>query len=207
MFVRKTIFLAVLIASINLSPAHALSISDIVGEAKSALSKDDNSTKSTTVASSGESQIAIGFSPEGSAQKAIVNFINSANSEIRLAAYSFTSPVIVKALTQAKKRGVDVKIVIDEKGNKSKSSIAAMNIIVNAGIPLRTISKYAIHHDKYIVIDKVSVETGSYNYSASANSRNSENAVVLYNMPQVAEQYLTHWNSRWNDGTDWTSSY
>lgn len=42
-------------------------------------------------------------------------------------AYSFTAPDIMKALVAAKKRGVDVKIVIDERGNTGRASIAAMN--------------------------------------------------------------------------------
>lgn len=52
-------------------------------------------------------------------------------------AYSFTAPDIMKALVAAKKRGVDVKIVIDERGNTGRASIAAMNYIANSGIPLR----------------------------------------------------------------------
>ncbi|MEY0079470.1 phospholipase D-like domain-containing protein [Providencia rettgeri] len=75
-----------------------------------------------------QTQIVIGFSPEGSAQKAIINAIRSAKSELRLAAYSFTSRDIVKELVAAKKRGIDVKIVVDEKGNKSKHCCALINV-------------------------------------------------------------------------------
>lgn len=50
--------------------------------------------------------------------------------------YSFTSPDVVRALMAARRHGVDVKVVIDEKGNRSKASQAAMNLVVNAGIPL-----------------------------------------------------------------------
>lgn len=216
MFNNKTILTLSLLAILNASPAYALSLSDIVDSAKQALTKnsesDENQNSMVSTSHSyndavGESRIAIGFSPEGSAQKAILDLINSAKKEIRLAAYSFTSPEVVKALIQAKHRGVDVKLVVDYKGNMGKSSIAAMNLIVNTGIPIRTIQKYAIHHDKFIIVDRVSVETGSFNYSRSANSRNSENAIVLYNMPQVASQFLSHWTSRWNDGTPWKSTY
>lgn len=220
MIKKKSLFLALMLTVINATPAHALSFGDIIDSTKKIINKESDSTRdseqspATSSAASprpnnntGESRIAIGFSPEGSAQNAILDFINSAQSEIRLAAYSFTSIEIVKALIKAKRRGVDVKLVVDEKGNVSKHSVAAMNLIVNAKIPIKTISKYAIHHDKFIVVDRASVETGSFNYSSSANSRNSENAIVLYNMPGVAAQYLNHWNSRWHDGTMWRSSY
>lgn len=216
MFKYKTVLIATMIATLSATPVYALSFGDIVDSAKQALSKDSEidanqnsqiSNSSTYNGEVGESSIAIGFSPEGSAQKAILALINSAKKEIRLSAYSFTSQEIVKALIQAKRRGVDVKLVVDYKGNTGKRSIAAMNLIVNADIPIKTIDKYAIHHDKFIVVDRVSVETGSFNYSSAANSQNSENAIVLYNMPQVASQYLIHWTSRWNYGKPWESSY
>jgi len=45
--------------------------------------------------------------------------------------YSFTSPGEVSALVRAKHRGVNVKIVLDEKGSQGKTSQAAMNIVVS----------------------------------------------------------------------------
>ncbi len=218
MFKKKTVLCVALFATLSLSSAHAFNLGDIVDSARQAISSDNDSTETSTTQSNsgtaqssqpqtGESRIAIGFSPEGSAQAAILDFINSAQKEILVSAYSFTSPEIVRALTQAKRRGVDVKIVVDYKGNTAKNSIAAMNLVVNAGIPIRTIQKYAIHHDKFIIVDRESVETGSFNYSKSANTRNSENVIVLYNMPQVATQYYSHWLSRWNDAQPWRSSY
>lgn len=147
------------------------------------------------------------FSPEAGSQALVVKVINSSEKSIRLAAYSFTSPTVVRALLNAKKRGVDVQVVVDEKGNKSKSSIAALNLIVNAGIPARTISRYAIHHDKYIVSDDKHVQTGSFNYSKSAAEKNSENVIVIWNNPDVAASYLRHWQSRFNQGAPAKSTY
>ncbi|WP_332829883.1 phospholipase D-like domain-containing protein, partial [Pseudomonas syringae] len=53
-------------------------------------------------------EIQVGFSPEGSAEQLVLNVIQRARQQIRLMAYSFTSPSVVKALVQAKRRGVDV---------------------------------------------------------------------------------------------------
>ena len=151
--------------------------------------------------------IETGFSPEGTALQLVLKTIESAQHEIRLMGYSFTSPEVVSALVRAKHRGVDVKIVLDEKGNRSKASQAAMNIVVNAGIPLRTNGRYAIMHDKVIIVDNHTVEAGSFNYTRSAASRNSENVLVINEVPEVAQTYLQHWQSRWDGGTDWHSSY
>ena len=98
-------------------------------------------------------------------------------------------------------------MVVDEKGNKGKSSVAAMNLLVNADIPVRTISKYKISHDKVIIVDNQTIETGSFNYTRSAAEANSENVLVVSGLPALAQTYLAHWQSRWDDGTDWHSSY
>lgn len=64
-----------------------------------------------------EPSVQVGYSPEGSARVLVLSAIDSAKTSIRMMAYSFTAPDIMKALVAAKKRGVDVKIVIDERGN------------------------------------------------------------------------------------------
>lgn len=55
----------------------------------------------------------------------------------------FTSPAVVRALTDDKKRGVDVEVLIDDLGNHSRSSTVAMKLIADTGITIRTISAYA----------------------------------------------------------------
>jgi phosphatidylserine/phosphatidylglycerophosphate/cardiolipin synthase-like enzyme len=102
---------------------------------------------------------------------------------------------------------VDVKVVLDEKGNRGKASVAAMNLLVNVGIPVRTVSKFKIMHDKLFIVDNQSVELGLFNYTLSAARSNSENALVVRDVPALAQTYLSHWQSRWDMGTDWQSSY
>jgi phosphatidylserine/phosphatidylglycerophosphate/cardiolipin synthase-like enzyme len=151
--------------------------------------------------------IDVAFSPDGGSEELVVKAITSARSSIAVAAYSFTSPVVAKALLTAKKRGVDVRVVVDENGNRSKASLAALNLLAAAGVPTRTISRYAIHHDKYTVIDKTTVQTGSFNYSKAAAKSNSENVVVIWNNPDVALTYLKHWQDRFDQGKPYKQPY
>jgi phosphatidylserine/phosphatidylglycerophosphate/cardiolipin synthase-like enzyme len=152
-------------------------------------------------------QVQVGFSPEGSAEQLVLNVVQNAQQQIRLMGYSFTSPKVVKALVQAQQRGVDVQVVLDERGNSSKASRAAMNLLVSAGIPLRTNGAYKIQHDKVIISDGQNVETGSFNYSSSAAKANSENVLVLWGFPAVANVYLEHWQSRWEQGQPYQLAY
>lgn len=64
-----------------------------------------------------------------------------------------------------------------------------------------------VQHDKVIIVDGRHVETGSFNYTASAEKYNSENAIVMWDAPELAAQYQKHWQSRWDQGRDFTPSY
>jgi phosphatidylserine/phosphatidylglycerophosphate/cardiolipin synthase-like enzyme len=151
-----------------------------------------------------------GFSPEGSAREKVLKIIDSAQHSIRLSAYSFTSREVVSHLIARKKLGVDVKVEVDAKNNlaedRSGRARAALNQLVNAGIPTRTISVYPIHHDKYVVVDGYHLETGSYNFSDSAARRNSEDVLLLWRCSSMAKDHLADWNSRWDQGVDYRSA-
>ena len=152
-------------------------------------------------------QVQVGFSPEGSAEELVLEVIHKAEKQVLLMGYSFTSPSVVKALVASKQRGVDVRIILDAHGNEGKGSRAAMNLIVNAGIPLRTASAFKIQHDKVIISDGQNVQTGSFNYSTAAAHSNSENVLVLWDSPEVAKVYIGHWQSRWDKGQAYQSGY
>jgi phosphatidylserine/phosphatidylglycerophosphate/cardiolipin synthase-like enzyme len=65
---------------------------------------------------------------------------------------------------------------------------------------LRTSDRFPLHHDKTIIVDGNTVETGSFNFTPSAETANSENVVVIRDMPDVARKYVAHWQSRWDLG-------
>ena len=148
------------------------------------------------------SDIEVGFSPEGGAQVLVLKTINKAKKSIRMMAFSFSAPDVMTALVDAQKRGVDVRVVIDEEGNTSAKSLAAMRYITQNGVKLRTDNHYRIQHDKTIVVDGDTVETGSFNFAKSAEYLNSENVIVIHHAPELAQKYLAHWENRWQQGVD-----
>jgi phosphatidylserine/phosphatidylglycerophosphate/cardiolipin synthase-like enzyme len=152
--------------------------------------------------------IDTGFSPEGSAERLVLKAICTARHSVHLSAYSFTSPAIVQALIDAHRRGVDVAVVADRKSNlvedRSGKGRIALDLLSGAGVGVRTIDVYPIHHDKFMVIDGESVETGSFNYTTSAARYNSEDAVVIWHVPVVAQAYQQHRQSRFNQGRPWS---
>lgn len=143
------------------------------------------------------SKIEIGFSPNGAALELILKCIEQSEKSILVAAYSFTSKPISTALLEAYKRGVAVKVIADKKSNAKKYS--AVTFLANHGVPVRINGKYQIFHHKFMVIDGLHVETGSFNYSAAAANRNAENVMMLWNVKNVADVYTQQWNLLWEE--------
>ena len=123
--------------------------------------------------------------------------IGEAKKRIRVAAYSFTSKPIAQALLDAHKRGIDVQVVVDK--SQAKAKYTSATFLANVGIPTRIDYRYAIMHDKFMVIDDVNVETGSFNYTRAAEEKNAENVFLLRNDTAVAKQYMGEWNRLWEE--------
>lgn len=151
------------------------------------------------------------FSPGQGAERLVLAAITSARQELRVLAYSFTSAPVTAALIAARRRGVDVAVLVDRRNNldddRSGKAKAALGTLALAGVRVRTIGAYPIHHDKVIVADRATVQTGSFNYSAAAANANSENVLVLWNHPQLAQAYLAHWERNWRQGSAWLPAY
>ncbi len=144
--------------------------------------------------------IEVGFSPEGSARALVLKVIGEAQRSIQVLAYAFQAPDITQALVAARKRGIEVRVVVDKERNTGKASKAAMDFVTRNGVTLRTNERFHLHHDKTIIVDGLTVQTGSFNYAPSAETKNSENVVVIREMPEVAARFLSHWQSRWDGG-------
>lgn len=150
------------------------------------------------------SEIVIGFSPGGAAQTIILNAIGDAKKTIDVAAHSFTSKAVSESLLSAKKRGVDVRVIADMESNKNYT---AVNFISNKGITVRLNSKYKSMHNKFMIIDNQSIQTGSYNYSAAANKSNAENVIYIKNDENIASKYTIEFNRLWNESAPLVLKY
>lgn len=66
-------------------------------------------------------EAAVFFSPNGGAENAIVQSIDSAKVRIRMQAFLFSNKEITQALIRAHQRGVKVDVIIDKKMPKKKT--------------------------------------------------------------------------------------
>lgn len=138
---------------------------------------------------------AVCFTPGQDCEGLIVNEIKQAQKSILLQAYSFTSAPIAKALTEAKQRGIDIRVILDKSQRTEKYTGASF--LKHAGIPVVIDEQPAIAHSKIFVFDQQSVLTGSFNFTKSAQQRNAENLIIIKGDANLVRAYTENWNIRW----------
>jgi phosphatidylserine/phosphatidylglycerophosphate/cardiolipin synthase-like enzyme len=154
----------------------------------------------TRLAAQPQATFELFFSPSRQAEEAIISFIAEARVSVHVAAYAFTSQPIAQALVEARARGLDVRVVLDKNQSASRHSVAAF--LPQHGVPVRINGAYLLQHQKVVIVDAISVQTGSYNYTANARDRNSENLLIIRNLPELAEQYEVNWAKMWDEAKD-----
>ncbi|ADP10183.1 MULTISPECIES: phospholipase D family protein [Erwinia] len=152
-------------------------------------------------------EISVGFSPSAgqAALQIVLSTINGAEQSIDIAAYSFTSHPIAAALIAAQNRGVSVRLVADAKANNDKYT--AVTFLTNQDVPVRLNAQYIFMHNKFMVIDSNTVQTGSFNYTSNAAKRNAENVLLVRNAPALAAMYQQEFNRLWSESQGFDSLY
>jgi phosphatidylserine/phosphatidylglycerophosphate/cardiolipin synthase-like enzyme len=141
-----------------------------------------------------DSSYKICFTPEQNCTDLIVSIINLAQKNILVQAYSFTSVPIAKALVQAKRRGIDVKIILDRSQNR-KHGFSSAKYFSDYQIPVLIDYQPNIAHNKVMVVDSKIVITGSFNFTRAAQERNAENVIVISDR-EFAKKYVQNWEQR-----------
>ncbi len=152
--------------------------------------------RTTPVIKSNNVEIKAFFSPRGGCSAAIIKTINQAQTSIDIAIYSFTNRKIADALIKAYKRGVKIRIVSDKGTARGRRCV--LPLLENLGIPVRYKrgSGGGLMHNKYAVIDRKIVITGSFNWTKSAEYRNDENLLIINNQ-DLAKIYEENFKKLW----------
>ena len=153
-----------------------------------------DTAKAETVPASGTVEVL--FTPWDDAEGAIIRTLAKARHSIHVQAYLLTSRSVSKALLHAKARGVVVEILADYEMLKNGQS-SQIPKLAAAGIPVWLETRYAIAHNKIMLIDATdaggAVITGSYNFTWSAQARNAENLLILHGNRPMQRRYLNNW--------------
>lgn len=123
-----------------------------------------------------ESSESVFVTPSPDALKRLVSLIKSARSELLLNVYLLTEPSVVDALVAAKKRGVDVKVVLEKDPYRLPgANRKARDRLLSAGVDVfSSKDAFAFVHAKYAVADGANYVFSTGNYTKSTFAKNRE---------------------------------
>ncbi len=139
-------------------------------------------------------QYTVCFTPGAQCAHLLANYLYKAKKSIYVQAYTFTSWRLAHALAKAEKRGVKVFIILD-KANFSTNKKTKVAYFKKYHTPLWEDDQLNIAHNKVIIIDQSIVETGSFNFTISAEKYNAENMLIIRSKA-LANAYLANWQQR-----------
>lgn len=142
------------------------------------------------------------FTPREDAAGLIVERIEAARTAVRMQAYLFTDRRVANALLAARKRGVTVEIVADA-AQHAAGGLPHLRALQRAGARVWLDAEHAAAHDKVLIVDDAEVITGSYNFTAAAQSRNAENVVLLAGSRTLATRFVQNFAFHRDHATPW----
>ncbi len=147
----------------------------------------------------------IKFARSESVAGVIMRLLREASTSIDAALYRFNHPGLAQGLEEAAQRGVRVRLLVD--GNKYKESPTTQELLTGAIIPFRLAfgrqGRGSKMHHKFVILDRQTVLTGSYNWTLESEDENHENLLILRDAHPV-EAYTREFEGLWSgaDGDD-----
>lgn len=124
----------------------------------------------------------------------LVQAIDAARLSIDVAAYSMSLNSVRNALINAHQRGVTVRMVM-ETGNMDRSDVQRL---MEAGITIAGDGREGLMHDKFVIIDRSEVWTGSMNFTDSG-AYDDNNNMFRIRSTKMAENYIKEFEEMFND--------
>jgi phosphatidylserine/phosphatidylglycerophosphate/cardiolipin synthase-like enzyme len=141
------------------------------------------------------------FGPEDDPLEAMVAQINAARRTIDVMCFVFSSQDAAEAMIRAHKRGVKVRVLLDNlfkpEAATARWKYVPAHELIAQNIPVLYDRQRAKLHHKAVIIDNRVVCVGSMNISKNGADENDENMVVLQNLP-VARLFTAQFEQMWN---------
>lgn len=131
------------------------------------------------------------------AEGEVLALINSAQDSVYIEMYLLSSREVEDALILARMRGVDVKVILEERVSSDANS-GAFSRLSASGISVCTASEeYRLAHSKVIIVDGKKALVGSHNLSDSALNYNREISLLVEG--NVVSELLELFRSDWGE--------
>ena len=138
------------------------------------------------------------FSPGESIKESILKEVESTTSTLDLAIHEITSLDMAQALLKAKQRGVKVRLIVDSKQAKAKSS--QVTYLIHQGILVKVLGgkERGVMNHRFTILDGKKVMAGSFNWTETSEKWNYENIVILTE-GEVVAAYQKEFDKLWRE--------
>ncbi len=121
----------------------------------------------------------------------LIERIDRAQKRVFVAMFTFTHPLLTDALTRAKKRGIDVRVVFDQEMARVTSRRAFLQC-KRDGMRVGVRTKSGLLHYKTAVIDSCLV-AGSTNWTQAGFSSNNDSLLLIEPLSSTQETWIDRW--------------
>lgn len=135
-----------------------------------------------------DTRMDIYFSPDDGVLNALASLLNGAEQSIHFLAFSFTSNDLGAIVREKAEAGLTIAGVMDQEQVSSNQG-TEYDPFKQADLDVRIDGNAGQMHHKVFIVDEKIVVVGSYNFSQSAEERNDENTIIVYN-EVIAEQFM-----------------
>lgn len=146
------------------------------------------------------SAISVYFSPQDKAiSKHLVPIVNEAKNYVYIPVFVITHKDFVQSLLNAKRRGVDVRVIVDATSASSPSS--AVKTLRGNGVKVKTENRAGKMHMKSMIVDDKYTIIGSMNFTKSGEAYNDENVLIIKNS-ELTKKFKSKFLYFYNDIPD-----
>lgn len=144
------------------------------------------------------------FSDKGSIAAQLIRAIDASKVSIDIAIHGLALREVAAALVAAKKRGVKIRIVMNqthvwpEKPRDARSP--EVQQLIDLGFEMKMLrggDMFGVMHNKIAIFDGQILESGSYNWTHAADTWHWENAMFHAEQARI-KAYQSYWNWLWS---------
>nr|XP_060642808.1 mitochondrial cardiolipin hydrolase [Anolis sagrei ordinatus] len=120
----------------------------------------------------------------------------AARRSLDLCVFAFSNPQLRRALLLLHRRRVRIRVVTDADYMALRGS--QIGILRKAGIQVRHDQETGYMHNKFVIIDKKVLITGSLNWTTQAIQNNRENVIIIDDK-KIVDVFLAEFEKIWED--------
>lgn len=134
------------------------------------------------------------FSPGGECRQVLLDLLKKARREVLVQAPALTAEPLILALIEAKKRGVEVDILLDRRMESAK--LDDLRILVDQGLDPLIDAEFPAAEDRAVLIDRKVLALGSYEMTDQGESEHAGNLLVVRGAGDLAARFRTRFFER-----------